>query len=323
MATETPNTSARIAALLAKQPKRWAHADVVELEALYRAGHRELAHARSAGPATEGARELERELIRARGLLGREPSTWGAQLRGIWTLIAVTAPRVLRAEWRLVLGSFVLFYGLSALAFALVAQDRDNAYILFDRGAIETEIEQLEALAPGEAFRGNFTFDEDESTATSALIITNNVRVTFLFLALALVPPLFVLVLLTNAFMLGTYFAIAADYDQFGSLASVLMCHGTLELQAIVLAGCAGVVMVRGLIAPGIWTRAESIRRGTQRALAIFTPAVGMLLIAGFIEGYVTAHVSFAARIAFIVASALLLIVWFALGGRHAETPLP
>lgn len=315
--------AARLIELLETSPHKLRPAQVLELEGAYRQTHRQLATLRASGAGRERLRPLEALLARAQGQLVRERTGLGATLQRVFALALSTAPRVLRAEWRLVLGSFVLFYGLAALAFVLVQHDRELAYVFLEPAVVDHQIGQLEGLAPGEAFRGNFTFEREESTATALMITLNNVRVSFFLLALALIPPLFVFVLVVNAFMVGTYLAVAADFDQLGSITSILMTHGTLELQAIVLAFVAGVLLVRPLVWPGVYTRAESIRRGSGRALAVFAPVVLMLFVAGAIEGYVTAHYDLPVRGAFIGVSALALAAWFTLGGRNAPAPLP
>lgn len=296
--------------------RRLAPREIVELEALHRAGHRELAEARSSGLEGAALEHKQLELARVSGRLSRPHVSARALLGGIVRAFFVECPRALRAEWRLVMTVLLGFYGLAAVAFGLVRADRSYAYVLFEPAIVDHEIQQLEALDEGEAFRGNFTFDEGESPGASAMIISNNVNVTFMLIAMALVPPLFLYIFVLNAFMFGTYLAIAAGYGQLGSISSILMCHGMLELQAIAFAGVGGIVLLRALLVPGIWTRAESTRRGAERAIHIFTGCAGLLLVAGLIEGFVTPHASLAGRLAFIVLSTLALALWFVLGGR-------
>jgi uncharacterized membrane protein SpoIIM required for sporulation len=123
--------------------------------------------------------------------------------------------------------------------------------------------------------------------------------------------------------MLGTYFGVAAHWDQAGHIASILMCHGVLELQALALAGAAGCVLARGLFLPGPWTRPQSMRRESARAWKLYAGIFPMLVMAGCIEAYVSPHAGREVRVAFMVGSALLLAAWVGLGGRAGQRAAP
>jgi uncharacterized membrane protein SpoIIM required for sporulation len=123
--------------------------------------------------------------------------------------------------------------------------------------------------------------------------------------------------------MLGTYIAVAADYGQAGSILSILCTHGMLELQAIVLAGCAGAVLFRALIWPGVLTRSAAIQRGTQRALLMLAPIPFILIVAGLIEGYVSPHAGLGVRTLVALVTSVLFLTWLMRGGRTSERPLP
>ena len=314
-------TFQRLRSLLATGPKRLSPAELLELERLYRVGHRELAVARQHG--TGRTRSLETLLSQAQGRFAAPGQPLKRSLHQALRASLETSPRVFRQEWRLVVIAFVVFYGLAAIAYAFVAQDQANAFVFLDPAAVQNEIDQLQALAPGEAFRGNFTFGFAKSSEFAGMIIANNIGVTLIFFAAGLLPPLFVLLLGINAFMLGTYIAVAADYGQAGSILSILCTHGMLELQAIVLAGCAGAVLFRALIWPGVLTRSAAIQRGTQRALLMLEPVPFILIVAGLIEGYVSPNAGLGVRTLVALVTSVLFLTWLMRGGRTSERPLP
>jgi uncharacterized membrane protein SpoIIM required for sporulation len=264
-------------------------------------------------------------LEKVRGLIGgahavlyRDHGEVPASLwRRLWRLYLVDAPRALRAEWRLLCCSLALFYGLALVSYLAVTRRLELAFTLFDPSAVASEIAQLRALAPGESFRGNFTFGLGESPGTAGAIMAHNIGVSLLFFGAALVPPLYVYVLATNGLMLGTYTGVAAHWDQAGSISSILWCHGTLELQAIVLAGLAGLVLVRAIAAPGFWSRTHAMRLESHRALLILAPMVPMLILAGLIEGFISPHAPFAARIAVAVSTGAAFLYWLLFAGRQ------
>jgi len=251
--------------------------------------------------------------------MGRRASLWR---RAVHFLLAET-PRVMRSEWRLLTFSLVLVYGLAVYAFLAVDTDIENAYRLMDVRTVQSEISQLEDLAEGESFRGNFTFGIGDSPTTAGWIMAHNMSIGGLFFAAGLVPPMFVYLVASNGLMLGVYTGVAHEYGQAGSISAILWCHGVTEIQALVLAGCAGLVLFRGLLRPGPFTRAEAMAREGHRAWFLIAPVFPMLFVAGIIEGFISPHASLAIRLAIAIGTGLLLLVWVLLGGRGAsKTPL-
>ncbi|HJP01595.1 MAG TPA: stage II sporulation protein M [Planctomycetota bacterium] len=268
-------------------------------------------------------------LERTRRLVGRAHSILFSDLGrselGFWArarrLLLVESPRTLRAEWRLLTGAFALVYGLALLAWFAVRADLGLAFSLFQPEAIAQEIAQLQATTEGEPFRGNFTFGIGRSPQTAGWIMAHNMGVAVILFAAGLIPPFFLYVLGTNGLMLGAYTAVAAHWDQAGAISSILWCHGALEIQAIVLAGLAGMVLVRAWIAPGPWSRAHAMQLESARAWRILAPVFPMLFVAGVIEGFVSPHAPTPVRIATALFSGGVFLAWWALGGRGADAP--
>jgi uncharacterized membrane protein SpoIIM required for sporulation len=143
--------------------------------------------------------------------------------------------------------------------------------------------------------------------------------VSVLFFGTGLVPPLFLLILGENALMFGTYTAVAGHWNQAAEISSIVWCHGTLELQAIVLAGIAGIALVRAWIAPGPWSRAHAMALASRRAWALLAPVFPMLFLAGLIEGFVSPHAPLPVRLGVALASLLGLVSWIGFCGRRVD----
>jgi uncharacterized membrane protein SpoIIM required for sporulation len=126
-----------------------------------------------------------------------------------------------------------------------------------------------------------------------------------------------------NGLMLGTYTAVAAHWGQGLAISSILWCHGVLEIQAIVLAGAAGLVLVRAWIAPGPWSRRHAMSLESARAWRLLAPVFPMLFVAGTIEGFVSPHAPTEVRVAVAVLTGIGLVAWIALGGRRIGSPAP
>jgi uncharacterized membrane protein SpoIIM required for sporulation len=292
-------------------------ADLVLLPQLYRYGATRLAELEAAGADATARAEVHALVARAHALIHRgldRPA--GSRLARVARFFLFDSPRAIRGEWKLIAASFALMYGLAIVSYVVVSRDLDLAYSLLHPAVVADEIARLQSTAPGEPFRGNFTFGLGESPQTSGWIMAHNMTISIVFFGAALVPPLYVLMLATNGLMLGTYTAVAGHWDRAGDISSILWCHGTLEMQAIVLSGAAGLVLVRAIVAPGPRTRTYALRIEGARAWRLLAPTFPMLFFAGLIEGFVSPHAPPSVRFATAIATGVAMIAWALLGGR-------
>jgi uncharacterized membrane protein SpoIIM required for sporulation len=119
----------------------------------------------------------------------------------------------------------------------------------------------------------------------------NNIRVSFL----AFVAGIFfsvgtAVVLIQNGLMLGSF-----QYYFFSKglgLKSVLVVflHGTLEISAIVIAGCAGLVLGNSLLFPKTYSRWDAVLKGGKDGVKIIFGIVPIFIAAAFIEGFFTRY---------------------------------
>ncbi len=294
--------------------------DYLQLPRLYRLACSVVARQASGTSSPKLAREARALVSRAHTVLYRHRHGAETNLaRALWNLFWVEAPRAIRAEWRLVATSLALVYGLALFAGIAVANDLDLAPSLLSPAVVENQIEQLEATAEGEPFRGNFTFGLGESPHTAGWLMAHNMGVSVIFFAAALIPPIYLLLLGLNALMLGTYTAVAWHWGQAGAISSILWCHGVLEIQSIVLAGTGGLVLIRAWVLPGPWSRRHAMQLESRRAIRLLAPVFPLLFCAGMIEAFVSPHAPFEVRIATAVGTGILLLSWVLFAGREKK----
>ena len=314
----------RFADLVERASKRGLHsladAELVELTRLYRYGATRLSVYESEGRSPELVARIGTLVARAHALLG---SAWDERRDPWWRRVArfylEEVPRAIRREWKLIATSFALMYGIALISYFVVARDLDMAWTLFDPNFVGQELGQLQNTAPDAPYRGNFTFGLGESPLNAGVIMANNMKVAVLYFAAALIPPIYALWLASTGLMLGVYTGVAANYGQAGNISSILWCHGVLEIQALVLAGAAGLVLVRAWIAPGPWSRRQALRAEGARSWRLLAPVFPMLFFAGIIEAFVSPHAPFAVRIAVAVTTGAVIVAWVALAGRRGE----
>ena len=129
----------------------------------------------------------------------------------------------------------------------------------------------------------------DDQASGRFQIISNNIQVTLFAFGLGLTAGV------------GTSFLLVSNGVQIGGLGGWLtakgnsrafwgwvMPHGGTELLAIVLAGGAGLLLAKALIAPGEVRRSVALRKVAMDALVIELGVMAMLAFAGLIEGFVS-----------------------------------
>jgi len=291
--------------------------ELILLPQLYRHASSLLARLETTGHDAELQAEVRRLVLRAHGLLYRGTrERAGHPVRRAIRFLMVDSPRAIWAEARLLGALLVLFYGLATLSYGAVVNDLELAFVLFSPEMIEHEVQQLRDTPEGEPFQGNFTFGIGKSPEIAGWILAHNISVSMVFFGTGLLPPLFLWMLINNALMVGTYTGVAAHWGQAGAISSILWCHGVIELQMIVLAGTAGLVLVRAWVAPGPWSRRHAMVLESRRAWALMAPVFPFLTLSGLIEGYVSPHAPTAVRLAVALGSALLLVAWMVNGCR-------
>ena len=152
-------------------------------------------------------------------------------------------------------------------------------------------------------------------------IMTNNLQVTLLAFGLGLSFGIgTVLILMYNGIFLGAVAGWMTLMGKERALWGWVMPHGGTELMAIVLAGAAGLILARAMIAPGRLRRSLALKKVALNALAIELGCMFMLVIAGLIEGFVSpSAISFPARILILITSLLAWISWLTLAGRKPQ----
>lgn len=134
-------------------------------------------------------------------------------------------------------------------------------------------------------------YETDDQLMMFNAITFNNLRVAFLtfFAGFFFTVGTHVL-LFYNGIMLGTFQYFF--YTKGLLLTSFLgiWIHGAFEISAIVLAAGAGITAGNGLLFPKSYTRLQSLQLSTKRGLKIMLSLVPFIVLAGFLESFVTAN---------------------------------
>jgi uncharacterized membrane protein SpoIIM required for sporulation len=223
-------------------------------------------------------------------------------------------PALVRAEWRLMLAAFVLFFGpLLGLIAVLQAWPEFVHYIL-EPGQI-AQFHQM--YDPANRRLGSR--EADSSLMMFGFYIWNNIRIGFQTFAGGLLFGVGSIWFLgANGVVLG---AVAGYLTQIGynrTFWSFVAGHSSLELLAIVVAGAAGLRLGMALIAPGNVSRRAALVAAAKPAVRLMYGAAAMFLAAAFVEAFWSplTEVGFQIKILVGVSGWVVLLLYFLLAGH-------
>lgn len=317
IATKRPDWE-RLAALLDKSRTGLSFlsaSEIQQLGQLYRQATSDLAIARRDFPRHPVNEYLNGLVARGHGAIYRQSATPG---QALVTFFTTTFPQTFRATWAYTLASFLMFFLPALLAFVLVYRDTENASLLVP--GVEPVIADIRA---GEEWW--LSINESGRAASSALIMTNNIRVTFLaFAGGVLLGFLTLYVLAQNGLLIGTVAGAAQRFDFADNLWGFIAAHGMVELSVIFIAGGAGLQLGWAIFRPGLLTRRAALVVAARRALNLLLGCVPLLVIAGMIEGFISpSALPIAAKLAVSFGSGILLYGYLILAGRAASAASP
>ncbi len=299
---------------------RFASAELPDFAARYREVAADLARARTyrADAATQA--RLERLAAAGHNALYREErGTW----HRLWLALVRECPAAIIAARWYILVAFLAFALPAAGGFTLMRERPALAAELLP----DVMLRRAEAgSARRQAGRGYVDVPAEDRPLVASGIITNNVRVAISCFAGGIFLGVGSLVLLAfNGLTIGASAGHFANVGLLGYLLEFIVGHGALELFAIWVAGAAGFLLGRTVVAPGSIARGDALVLSGRQAVRMLGGAALLLLVAGLIEGFVSAsRGGLAVRVLASAVSLAFLGVYLYSGvaarpGRHAN----
>jgi uncharacterized membrane protein SpoIIM required for sporulation/uncharacterized RDD family membrane protein YckC len=303
----------RLAARAATQGlDSFASRELPDFAARYREVAADLARARTYRADHATLSRLERLAAAGHNALYRdESSTW----RQIWIVLARECPAAVVEARRYVLLAFLTFIIPAGAGFAILRERPALAAELLP----EVMLRRAEAGASRKASGQGYVDVAPEDRALMASgIITNNVRVAIACFAGGVFLGVGSLILLAyNGLAIGAFAGHFANAGLLDYLLTFILGHGALELFAIWVAGAAGFLLGRSVVAPGPLSRSDALVVSGRLAVRMVGATALLLVVAGMIEGFVSAGgYGVGARLAASAASLGLLAAYLVNGVR-------
>ncbi len=282
-----------------------------ELALLYRAATTDLAAAQSRDYSEELRGYLNRLVARAYSIVHASQADAG------WVRVArfyrTTLPREIRRSAGIITATSTLFVLAWIVSYWLVSIHPLNAYALLPEAEIPVITKSLH--------NSNFAFDRAMAPAMSSEIITNNIRVAMLAFAGGMTLGILTIwEILNTGLMVGGTGALFASHGFGSDFWATIAPHGVIELTSIQIAGAAGLLLTKAIVAPGRLRRSDALRENAKRAGVLMTGVASFLVVAGTIEGFITPQrTSELFRFSVGGLTAILLYGYFIFAGRRNE----
>lgn len=130
-----------------------------------------------------------------------------------------------------------------------------------------------------------------------------------------------VVVLVYNGIMVGVFQYFFIEQDLFFESFLAIWQHGIVEISCIILAGAAGLVLAKGILFPGSYSRIDSFRLAGRKGLIMMLGILPLLIYSGAIESWVTRYtdVHWSLRLTSILLSLTFVIYYFIIYPRKVS----
>ena len=231
-------------------------------------------------------------------------------------------PAAVVQSWRYVVLAFLLFSVPAVVGYVMIRERPALAEELLSPVMVARAEAAVENQTEG---RGYAETSREDRPPMAAWIITNNISVSFGTFVGGLTGGLLTAWLLfTNGMMLGLVLGLFQNYQALKYLLTFVLGHGVLELTAIFISAGAGFRLAKAMIAPGDRTRKDALVVEGRIAARMIGAVVTLLLIAGTIEGLLSASAAPAIwKYGVSAATAVLLALYLANGYAYLNSARP
>jgi uncharacterized membrane protein SpoIIM required for sporulation len=167
----------------------------------------------------------------------------------------------------------------------------------------------LENIEEGDPMR---VYKEMEEMNMFLGITVNNIKVALFAYVLGIffgIGTLFLI--MKNAVMLGCFQYFFYEKGLLWESVRTIWIHGTIEISVIIVAGCAGLLVGKGILFPGTYSRVNSFIQGVKAGLKVVLSTVPLFIVAGFLEGFVTRQTQMPDWLAILIIGLSLAFILF------------
>jgi len=207
---------------------------------------------------------------------------------------------------------FLLSFGIFLLSFSIgifsSMHDHDFARLILGDDYVSMTTQNISSGDPMKVYK------ESNGMDMFLGITFNNLRVAFMTYIFGILYAVgTIAILLYNGVMVGTFQYFFIERDLFKESFLTIWMHGTLEISCIIIAGAAGLVLGKGLVFPGTYSRIQSLQISARRSLKIMMGIAPIIVTAAVIESFFTRFTDApdAVRLCVILFSLFFILAYF------------
>jgi uncharacterized membrane protein SpoIIM required for sporulation len=225
----------------------------------------------------------------------------------IITFWTTELPLIIRKKHGTLLFTFLFFVAFLAIGIFSAKYDQTFIRAILGDGYVDMTERNI---ANGDPFG---VYKDGNELFMFLYIAINNIRVSFFCFAAGIFFSVGTLYFLFfNSLMLGAFEYMFFQHGLGFSSILVVFIHGTLEISALVIASCAGLVLGNSIIFPKTFARKQSLLRGGKDGIKIVIGLVPIFMIAAFFEGFVTRYTGMPLWLSLtILLGSLSFIIWY------------
>lgn len=229
-------------------------------------------------------------------------------LGSIKTFFIDDVPRIMYHARKELLVAFIVL--LVSIGIGIFSSMRDNTFATAILGSdyVSQTIENIQSGDPMGVYK------DEAQVSMFYRIAVNNLTVSLYVFLFGLFASYGALVLMVrNGVMLGVfiYFFYARNLET--DFNYTVWMHGTIEVLTLVVETVAGMLLGRGLIYPGTYSRSKAFAIWGRRGAMVFLSTTPFIITAAFIESFLTRHTELPNifRGLLILLSLALMVLYF------------
>lgn len=217
-------------------------------------------------------------------------------------------PKEMLVARKYIFYSLIIFTITVLIGIISSANDGEYARLILGDSYVNMTIDNIEKGDPMGVYK------QQDSFSMFAMIAFNNVKVMMMVYLLGLMLSLgSVYYIFIHGIMIGTFHYIFYQYNVLEESLITVWIHGTIEIFTLIVSGGAGIMMGNSILFPGTYSRKDSFLKGAKSSSKIIFGLIPFIILAAFLEGYVTRHTEWSnyIRIGIIAISFIFIIGYF------------
>jgi uncharacterized membrane protein SpoIIM required for sporulation len=275
-----------------------------ELSDLYVQIINDLSYANTFYPNSSTANYLNTLAAQTHHLIYKNKKENPKRLLTFWTK---ELPLLMYEVRKTLLLSFIIFSVSFLIGWLSSAYDDSFVRLILGDTYVNMTIDNIEKGDPMAVYK------EEKEINMFFGITLNNIFVSFYTFILGIFFSFgTIYLLLSNGIMLGSFMYFFKQYNVFTDALKTVWIHGTLEISAIVIAGCAGLLLGSSFVFPGTYSRLKAFQNAALKGVKIITGLIPVFILAGFLESFVTRHTEMPLGLSlFIIFGSLLFVIGY------------